>query len=78
MITPVEKGRDLEARLIDSYIIQCQAEAQEGILRYTCLLGWEVTAFVGFCYVLQSLFCSNAGFFFPSTEGFWLNEEGCF
>ncbi|KAF4803542.1 BRO1 domain-containing protein BROX [Turdus rufiventris] len=29
LITPVEKGRDLEARLIDSYIIQCQAEAQE-------------------------------------------------
>ncbi|XP_063160039.1 BRO1 domain-containing protein BROX isoform X2 [Candoia aspera] len=29
LITPVEKGRDLEARIIDSYIIQCQAEAQE-------------------------------------------------
>nr|XP_009482927.1 PREDICTED: BRO1 domain-containing protein BROX isoform X2 [Pelecanus crispus] len=29
LITPVEKGRDLEARLIDSYIVQCQAEAQE-------------------------------------------------
>ncbi|XP_010083075.1 PREDICTED: BRO1 domain-containing protein BROX isoform X2 [Pterocles gutturalis] len=29
LITPVEKGRDLEARLLDSYIIQCQAEAQE-------------------------------------------------
>uniref|UniRef100_A0A8C5SI96 BRO1 domain-containing protein BROX n=1 Tax=Laticauda laticaudata TaxID=8630 RepID=A0A8C5SI96_LATLA len=29
LITPVEKGRDLEGRLIDSYIIQCQAEAQE-------------------------------------------------
>ncbi|POI24781.1 hypothetical protein CIB84_011468 [Bambusicola thoracicus] len=41
LITPVEKGRDLEARLIDSYIIQCQAEAQEGIPKYTCLLGWE-------------------------------------
>uniref|UniRef100_A0A2D4FUG9 BRO1 domain-containing protein BROX n=1 Tax=Micrurus corallinus TaxID=54390 RepID=A0A2D4FUG9_MICCO len=29
LITPVEKGRDLEGRLIDSYITQCQAEAQE-------------------------------------------------
>nr|XP_054486244.1 BRO1 domain-containing protein BROX isoform X1 [Agelaius phoeniceus] len=29
LITPVEKGRDLEARLTESYIIQCQAEAQE-------------------------------------------------
>uniref|UniRef100_A0A4X2LI92 BRO1 domain-containing protein BROX n=1 Tax=Vombatus ursinus TaxID=29139 RepID=A0A4X2LI92_VOMUR len=29
LITPAEKGRDLEVRLIDSYIIQCQAEAQE-------------------------------------------------
>uniref|UniRef100_A0A5F5PYF7 BRO1 domain-containing protein BROX n=1 Tax=Equus caballus TaxID=9796 RepID=A0A5F5PYF7_HORSE len=29
LITPAEKGRDLEARLIDAYIIQCQAEAQE-------------------------------------------------
>lgn len=32
LITPAEKGRDLEARLIEAYIIQCQAEAQEGIL----------------------------------------------
>lgn len=29
LITPVEKGRDFEARVIDAYIIQCQAEAQE-------------------------------------------------
>ncbi|XP_068088971.1 BRO1 domain-containing protein BROX [Hyperolius riggenbachi] len=29
LITPVEKGRDLETRVIDAYIIQCQAEAQE-------------------------------------------------
>ncbi|OBS70036.1 hypothetical protein A6R68_01424, partial [Neotoma lepida] len=29
LLTPAEKGRDLEARLIDAYIIQCQAEAQE-------------------------------------------------
>ncbi|KAF2982470.1 hypothetical protein EK904_003874 [Melospiza melodia maxima] len=29
LITPVEKGRDLEARLTESYIVQCQAEAQE-------------------------------------------------
>ncbi|XP_029448990.1 BRO1 domain-containing protein BROX [Rhinatrema bivittatum] len=29
LITPAEKGRDLEARVIDAYIIQCQAEAQE-------------------------------------------------
>nr|XP_033792890.1 BRO1 domain-containing protein BROX isoform X2 [Geotrypetes seraphini] len=29
LITPPEKGRDLEARVIDAYIIQCQAEAQE-------------------------------------------------
>nr|XP_020741566.1 BRO1 domain-containing protein BROX isoform X2 [Odocoileus virginianus texanus] len=29
LITPAEKGRDLEARLIEAYIIQCQAEAQE-------------------------------------------------
>lgn len=30
LITPAEKGRDLESRVIDAYIIQCQAEAQEG------------------------------------------------
>lgn len=30
LITPAEKGRDLEARVIDTYIIQSQAEAQEG------------------------------------------------
>lgn len=30
LITPAEKGRDLETRVIDAYIIQCQAEAQEG------------------------------------------------
>ena len=30
LITPAEKGRDLEPRVIDAYIIQCQAEAQEG------------------------------------------------
>ncbi|KAM3930540.1 BRO1 domain-containing protein BROX [Leptodactylus fuscus] len=29
LITPVEKGRDLESRVIDAYVIQCQAEAQE-------------------------------------------------
>ncbi|KAH0507006.1 BRO1 domain-containing protein BROX [Microtus ochrogaster] len=29
LLTPAEKGQDLEARLIDTYIIQCQAEAQE-------------------------------------------------
>ncbi|XP_039594587.1 BRO1 domain-containing protein BROX [Polypterus senegalus] len=29
LITPAEKGRDLEARVIDTYIVQCQAEAQE-------------------------------------------------
>uniref|UniRef100_A0A8C9R8Z6 BRO1 domain-containing protein BROX n=1 Tax=Scleropages formosus TaxID=113540 RepID=A0A8C9R8Z6_SCLFO len=29
LITAVEKGRDLEARVIDTYIVQCQAEAQE-------------------------------------------------
>lgn len=30
LITPPEKGQDLEQRVIDTYIIQCQAEAQEG------------------------------------------------
>lgn len=30
LITPAEKGQDLEPRVIDAYIIQCQAEAQEG------------------------------------------------
>lgn len=29
LITPAEKGRDLEARVIDTFIVQCQAEAQE-------------------------------------------------
>lgn len=29
LLTPVEKGRDLEARVIDAYIVQCQAEGQE-------------------------------------------------
>uniref|UniRef100_A0A2K5PI05 BRO1 domain-containing protein BROX n=1 Tax=Cebus imitator TaxID=2715852 RepID=A0A2K5PI05_CEBIM len=29
LITPAEKGRDLESRLIEAYVIQCQAEAQE-------------------------------------------------
>uniref|UniRef100_A0A6I8S8Y3 BRO1 domain-containing protein BROX n=2 Tax=Xenopus tropicalis TaxID=8364 RepID=A0A6I8S8Y3_XENTR len=29
LITPVEKGRDLETRVIDAYTVQCQAEAQE-------------------------------------------------
>lgn len=29
LLTQAEKGQDLEARLIDAYIIQCQAEAQE-------------------------------------------------
>ncbi|CAN2387461.1 BRO1-like domain [Pristimantis euphronides] len=29
LISPVEKGRDLESRVIDAYILQCQAEAQE-------------------------------------------------
>uniref|UniRef100_A0A8C9ZAH9 BRO1 domain-containing protein BROX n=1 Tax=Sander lucioperca TaxID=283035 RepID=A0A8C9ZAH9_SANLU len=29
LITPAEKGQDLEPRAIDAYIIQCQAEAQE-------------------------------------------------
>lgn len=32
LITPAEKGRDLEARLLEAYVVQCQAEAQEGIL----------------------------------------------
>ncbi len=41
LITPAEKGRDLEPRVIDAYIIQCQAEAQEGkvapgLQHYTC------------------------------------------
>lgn len=30
LITPAEKGRDLEPRVIDTYIVQSQAEAQEG------------------------------------------------
>uniref|UniRef100_A0A4W4H660 BRO1 domain-containing protein BROX n=1 Tax=Electrophorus electricus TaxID=8005 RepID=A0A4W4H660_ELEEL len=29
LITPAEKGRDLETRVIDTYIVQSQAEAQE-------------------------------------------------
>ncbi|KTF76875.1 hypothetical protein cypCar_00039684 [Cyprinus carpio] len=29
LITPAEKGRDLEPRVIDTYIVQIQAEAQE-------------------------------------------------
>ncbi|CAB1340192.1 unnamed protein product, partial [Coregonus sp. 'balchen'] len=29
LITPAEKGRDLEPRVIDTYMFQCQAEAQE-------------------------------------------------
>ncbi|XP_055728574.1 BRO1 domain-containing protein BROX [Salvelinus fontinalis] len=29
LISPAEKGRDLEPRVIDTYIVQCQAEAQE-------------------------------------------------
>ncbi|XP_063092751.1 BRO1 domain-containing protein BROX isoform X2 [Cavia porcellus] len=29
LITPAEKGRDLEPRLVEAYILQCQAEAQE-------------------------------------------------
>lgn len=29
LLTPLEKGRDLEARVIETYLIQCQAEAQE-------------------------------------------------
>ncbi|KAF4092261.1 hypothetical protein AMELA_G00018870 [Ameiurus melas] len=29
LITPVEKGRDMEPRVIDTYIVQSQAEAQE-------------------------------------------------
>ncbi|CAD7679968.1 unnamed protein product [Nyctereutes procyonoides] len=29
LITPAEKGRDLEARLLEAYVVQCQAEAQE-------------------------------------------------
>uniref|UniRef100_A0A672HQ54 BRO1 domain-containing protein BROX n=1 Tax=Salarias fasciatus TaxID=181472 RepID=A0A672HQ54_SALFA len=29
LITPAEKGRDLEPRVLDTYLIQCQAEAQE-------------------------------------------------
>lgn len=44
----MEKGRDLEARLIDSYIIQCQAEAQEGIFEYMCLLGMKNYSLCGF------------------------------
>uniref|UniRef100_A0A8C6V2V8 BRO1 domain-containing protein BROX n=1 Tax=Neogobius melanostomus TaxID=47308 RepID=A0A8C6V2V8_9GOBI len=31
LITPAEKGRDLEPRVMDTYIIQCQAEAQEDL-----------------------------------------------
>lgn len=30
LITPAEKGKDLEPRVMDAYIIQSQAEAQEG------------------------------------------------
>ncbi|KAJ8355458.1 hypothetical protein SKAU_G00182520 [Synaphobranchus kaupii] len=29
LITPAEKGKDLETRVIDTFIVQCQAEAQE-------------------------------------------------
>lgn len=31
LITPAEKGRDMEPRVIDTYIVQSQAEAQEGV-----------------------------------------------
>ena len=34
LITPAEKGRDLEPRVMDAYIIQCQAEAQEGTVAH--------------------------------------------
>ncbi|KAM9552041.1 BRO1 domain-containing protein BROX-like isoform 2-T2 [Salvelinus alpinus] len=29
LITPAEKGRDLESRVMDTYMVQCKAEAQE-------------------------------------------------
>lgn len=47
LLTPAEKGQDLEARLIDTYVIQCQAEAQEGIeiLEDVLLLRMFILAF---------------------------------
>lgn len=46
LITPAEKGRDLEARLLDAYIIQCQAEAQEGI-RYVAIFSFLKEDYIG-------------------------------
>lgn len=48
LITPAEKGWDLEPRVMDAYIIQCQAEAQEGSHSFSFQLlqvkAWSVCA----------------------------------
>lgn len=57
LITPAEKGRDLEPRVIDAYIIQCQAEAQEGKVDLA-LATIKLYTFFLFCFF---------GFFFSNN-----------
>ncbi|XP_072503873.1 BRO1 domain-containing protein BROX isoform X2 [Notamacropus eugenii] len=61
LITPAEKGRDLEVRLIDSYIIQCQAEAQEdhtlSSLEPTYTLKWRKYLHLKMCFYTAYAYC---------------------
>uniref|UniRef100_A0A8D0B885 BRO1 domain-containing protein BROX n=1 Tax=Salvator merianae TaxID=96440 RepID=A0A8D0B885_SALMN len=61
LITPVEKGRDLEARLIDSYVIQCQAEAQEdqmlSSLDPVYALKWRKYLQLKSCFYMAYAYC---------------------
>uniref|UniRef100_A0A8C6X066 BRO1 domain-containing protein BROX n=1 Tax=Neogobius melanostomus TaxID=47308 RepID=A0A8C6X066_9GOBI len=50
LITPAEKGRDLEPRVMDTYIIQCQAEAQEVTIARAIELKHKATLIAALAY----------------------------
>ena len=50
LMTPVEKGCDLEVRVIAAYIHQCTAEAQEG---FSSLYLFNLTSFLSVLLIYE-------------------------
>uniref|UniRef100_A0A667XVW9 BRO1 domain-containing protein BROX n=1 Tax=Myripristis murdjan TaxID=586833 RepID=A0A667XVW9_9TELE len=74
LITPAEKGRDLEPRVIDAYIIQCQAEAQEVTIARAIELKHNATLIAALAFETANFYQKAGQCFFtqitaPITHG---------
>uniref|UniRef100_A0A8C4ZV08 BRO1 domain-containing protein BROX n=1 Tax=Gadus morhua TaxID=8049 RepID=A0A8C4ZV08_GADMO len=71
LITPAEKGRDLEARVIDAYIIQCQAEAQEVTIARAIELKHNATLVAALSYETANFYQRTLHTLEPECSNKW-------